>query len=239
MNTASAPEDGSAVFSRQTFMITGAGSGLGRALSRRLAELGASVILLGRQSATLETLYDEIVAAGHAQPAIVALDLAKAGAKEFDQLRAQIESEFNGKLHGIVHCAAHFKNFQLLSELQPFDWIEPLQVNLIAPWGLSRACFGLLEATENSMVMFVTCAAGHEAKAFQGTYGVTKSALEGMARTWSVEQRKVRIELFDPGPMRTALRRLGYPGELDAETPPPEERLAALIARLRGTATAD
>ena len=138
-----------------------------------------------------------------------------------------------------LSIAAHFKNFQALSELQPFDWIEPLQVNLMAPWGLTRACFGLLEATENSTVMFVTCAAGHEAKAFQGTYGVTKSALEGMARTWSVEQRKVRIELFDPGPMRTALRRLGYPGELDAETPPPEERLAALIARLRGTATAD
>lgn len=215
-------------------LVTGAGGGLGRAVARNVAARGYCVALLGRRVPPLEAVYDEIVAGGGPEPAIVPLDLAKAGAKEFEQLVRLLDGELGGRLRGIVHCAAHFKNFQPLAQLQPFDWIDPLQVNLIAPWGLTRACFPLLEATSGAAVLFLTCPAGHEAKGFQAGYGVSKAALEGLARIWGAEQRKVRIELFDPGPMNTALRRIGYPGELACEMPHPDSvapRLVELLLR--------
>ena len=151
-------------FGGRVILVTGAGSGLGRAVAMRLADLGAHAVLAGKTLAPLEACYDAILAADGAQPAIYPINLAGAGWDDLAEVGANLGEQMQ-RLDGIVHCAAHFKNFQLLSELQPFDWIEPLQVNLIAPWGLSRACFGLLEATENSTVMFVTCAAGHEATA--------------------------------------------------------------------------
>lgn len=225
-----AVEPGRPPFADRVILVTGASSGLGRATALALAAQGASVILLARSVPALESVYDDIIAAGGPQPAILPLDLSKATAKEFEQLASLIDSEFGGRLHGIVHCAAHFKNFQALSELQPFDWVEALQVNLIAPWGLTRACYPQLCAATDAAVLFIGCATG---KAYQGAYGTSKAALEGMAQSWAAEQKKVRIEVLDPGPMRTPLRKRGYPGETDVEVPPPQDLAPKLLERLR------
>ena len=85
--------------------ITGAGSGLGKALAIACAKSGATVILSGRNQARLDRVYDEIVALGAPQPAIALLDLAAATAVDYDRLAATIDAEF-GRLDGLVHAAA-------------------------------------------------------------------------------------------------------------------------------------
>ena len=96
-----------ALLKGRVILITGAGSGLGRALAIGCARAGASVILSGRNSAKLDRVYDEIesLGGGGAQPAIATLDLAAATAVEYDALARTIGTEF-GRLDGLVHAAA-------------------------------------------------------------------------------------------------------------------------------------
>jgi len=88
----------------RAILITGAGSGLGRALAVECARAGASVILSGRNGAKLDRVYDEIEAMGAPRPAIAVLDLAIATAVDYDGLARVIGEEF-GKLDGLVHAA--------------------------------------------------------------------------------------------------------------------------------------
>jgi NAD(P)-dependent dehydrogenase (short-subunit alcohol dehydrogenase family) len=193
-------------------LVTGAGDGLGRATALRCAHHGGTVVLLGRTVAKLEKVYDEVVAAGLAEPALYPLNLAGATWNDYEQLAGTLEREF-GRLDGLVHCAAHFKNFAPLATLEPKDWLESLQVNLTAAFALTRHCLPLLEQSGSASVVLVSDACGRKGKAFAGAYGVAKFALEGLMQTWAEELEglgRVRVNTLDPGPMETALRRKGY-----------------------------
>src|SRR3954469_6147368 len=91
--------------SGRVILITGATGGLGRPLALDCANRGATVIVHGRVLRKLEALYDEIVAAGHAQPTILPLDFATASADDFDQVTGSIRAQL-GRLDALVHTAA-------------------------------------------------------------------------------------------------------------------------------------
>jgi NAD(P)-dependent dehydrogenase (short-subunit alcohol dehydrogenase family) len=205
----------------QVVMITGAGDGLGRATALACAAHGATVVLLGRTVKKLEGCYDAIVAAGGSKPAIYPMNLAGASWQQMRELGQTLEREF-GRLDGLVHAAAHFSAFSPLGSLPPKDWLESLQVNLTAPYVLTRECLPALERSKAASVIFLLDRGATEARAFRGGYGVAKYALSGMVRMWSQElggTPQIRINAFDPGPLRTALRRRGFPGEDPIEVP--------------------
>lgn len=192
--------------------ITGAGAGLGRALALACARAGATTVLAGRTVSKLEAVYDAIKSQGLPQPALYPLNLAGATWADYEQLAATLEREF-GALHGLAHCAAHFKGYAPLAEIEPRDWLEALQVNLTAAYALTRHCLPLLEKSGDGSVVFVSDACGRRGKAYAGAYGVSKFALEGLMQTWAQELEgagRVRVNSIDPGPMDTALRRKGY-----------------------------
>lgn len=212
-------------------LITGAGDGLGRAASRACAAHGATVVLLGRTVAKLEATYDAIKAAGGPEPAIYPMNLAGATWNDLADLGATLEREF-GVLHGLLHCAVHFRGFSPLADLDPRDWMESLQVNLTAPFALTRFCLPLLMKAEDASVVFVSDAVGRRAHAYHGAYGVAKFGLEGLMQTWAEEcanRGTPRFSSFDPGPLRTQLRRTGYPAESLEDLPPPESTCPALL----------
>ena len=126
-------------FRDRVILVTGATGGLGSATSLALARLGATVILVGRTVPKLEKLYDELEATGGPQPAIVPLNFMTATWAEYENLAQTIEQTF-GRLDGIVHAAAHFKSFIRLEDLPPRDWLDTLQINLTAPYTLTRLC---------------------------------------------------------------------------------------------------
>lgn len=212
-------------------LITGAGDGLGRAAALGCARHGATVILLGRTVAKLEAVYDEIEAAGAPAPAIYPLNLAGAAWADYSELAGTIDREFGG-LDGILHCAAHFKAFARLYDVEPKDWIESLQVNLTAAFALTRHCLPLLTAAPDASVVFCSDHHGRQARAFDGPYGIAKAGIEQMAKMWAEELRpheNLRLNTYDPGPLRTALRLKGYPGEILDNTPAPESALPDLL----------
>jgi len=212
-------------------LVTGAGDGLGRATAIGCAKHGAMVVLLGRTVKKLEETYDAIRAAGGADPAIYPMNLAGANWNDHVELGATLEREL-GALHGIVHCAAHFKEFAPLAGVEPREWMESLQVNLTAPFALTRACLPLLEKSGDASVVFVSDESGRAAKRYQGAYGIAKQALEALTKNWASELPStsgVRMNSFNPGPLRTALRARGFPGEARDAAPLPESVVPSLL----------
>jgi len=214
-------------------LVTGAGSGLGRETALACARAGATVILAGKTVAKLEAVYDAIKAAGQPEAALYPLNLAGATWNDYEQLAATLEREF-GALHGLAHCAAHFKGWTPLAEVEPRDWLETLQVNVTAPFALTRHCLPLLEkgsaVAGTASVVFVSDDCGRRGKAYGGAYAVSKFALEGLMQTWAQELEgagRVRMNSLDPGPMNTPLRRKGY-AEVGAARDPAAAAAAVL-----------
>ena len=219
-------------------LVSGAGGGLGGVAARALAAEGACVVLLDKAVARLEQVHDEIVAAGHPQPAIYPLDLSQAGEADFAEL-AQILAGRFGVLHALLHSAADLGVLGPLADVGAAQWDKLLRVNLSAAHGLTRALLPLLQAAGDASVVFTSDSSARGGKAYWGGYGVAKIALEGLARMWAEELAAagaVRVNVLVPGPLGSPLRRRSHPGELPGERPPPQA-LAGLYVYLLGPAS--
>jgi NAD(P)-dependent dehydrogenase (short-subunit alcohol dehydrogenase family) len=213
-------------------LITGAADGIGRALTRACAKHGATVVMLDRNVRGLEQTYDEIVAAGHPEPALYPLDLQGASPNDYAVLAQTVEREL-GRLHGLVHNAA------LLGALIPllhFDdelWYQVMQINLNAPYLLTRACLDLMTRSgDDASIVFTSDAAGRRGKAYWGAYGVAKAGLENLMQILADEleaNTPVRVNSIDPGAVRTALRLIAYPAEDPNRLRTPDEVLTPFL----------
>ncbi len=223
----------------KTILVTGAGDGIGKAISMAFAEHGATVILLGRTLAKLEAVYDQIEESGGAQPAIYPMNLEGATNKDYYDLAQTLESEF-GSLEGVVHNAAQLR---LLSRIDDYDietWYQVMQVNINAPFMLTQALLPLLRKAEQASLLFTSDQVGRKAKAYWGAYGVSKFAVEGLVQTLAqeLESSNIRVNSINPGPTLSALRKLAYPGEESRQLKLPET-LAPIYLWLMGSESID
>ena len=197
---------------QRVVLITGAGTGIGAELAKAAAQQGATIILLGRNVAKLEAVYDAIVAAGGADPAIYPLNLEGAKPHDFQDLADRIEDEF-GALHGCVHNAALLGRPAPLVECDPDDWMKLMQVNVNAPFLISKACLPLLLKSDNARLLFTL----HEARrAFWNAYGVSKAGLEALMQIIADEvtaAHSLRVFGVNPGESRSPINLKAYPGK--------------------------
>ncbi|NII11481.1 SDR family NAD(P)-dependent oxidoreductase [Oleiagrimonas sp. C23AA] len=220
-------------------MITGATGGLGRETALACARAGASVVLVGRRVRELEKLYDALLEAGHAKPAVVPLNLESATPAQYAELAGMIEAEF-GHLDGLLHAAAHFDGLTPISQHRPDQWLRTLQVNLSAPFALTQAMQPLLAQREDAAVVFVLDDPERMRQAHWGAYGVAKAGLESMVAILhqETESTPVRVHALLPAPMRTELRRMAWFGEDTMAQPTPEATAQAAVYLLSAQATA-
>jgi NAD(P)-dependent dehydrogenase (short-subunit alcohol dehydrogenase family) len=207
----------------RSVMITGASGGFGRALSLACAHAGASVILVGRNGAKLDRLYDEIEALGKAQPAIAVLDLATATAAEYDRLADTVGQEF-GKLDGLVHAAALLGDRTPLEQYDVPTWCRVLHVNLTAPFILTQVLLPNLRKSADASIIFVSSGVVYNPRAFWGAYAVSKTGLEAIRSMLSQElegEGNIRVNSVNPGRMRTPMRAAAYPAEDPNTLPDP------------------
>lgn len=211
-------------------LVTGASGGLGSAVARAAAAAGATVVLAGRRVRALEQLYDELGAAGAAQPAICPLDLENATPDTLAALAATIESDL-GRLDGVVHAAARFDGLTPLEVHRPDEWLRVLQVNLSAPFALQQALMPLLKAAPDAACVFVLDDPERMRRAHWGAYGVAKAGLEAMAAILhdETERSPLRVHALLPAPMRTPLRRMAWFGEDSLSQPLPDAAAAAAV----------
>lgn len=215
----------------KNILITGAGDGIGRALALACARHGATVILLGRTVKKLEAVYDEIETAGYAQAAIFPLDLEKTAAADFEQLGTALGEHFPC-LDALVHCAASLGQHTPLVLADPEMWQRVLQVNLTAPFLITRACYPLLSSAAQASVIFTSDAVATQGRAYWGAYAASKAGLVNLMQILADEwenNTSIRVNALDPGPVSTRLRRQAFPGEDPHTVPAPEACLPAFL----------
>lgn len=218
--------------SGRTILITGAGEGLGAALARACGRAGAEVVLLGRTVRKLESVYDDIAAAGGPEPAIYPLDLEGAAPSDYGELATRLD-EACGRLDALVHNATTLGEQTPLEFHSPLEWARTLQVNLSGPLLLTQACLPLLRKAERGDIVFID---DNRRGAYWGAYGVSKAAAGALADMLAEELEQepaLRVHRIDPGPMRTGFRARAFPGALPEEAPLPEDAaVPAVLARL-------
>lgn len=210
-------------------LVTGASRGLGRAVARRFAAEGAHVVALGRTQGGLEELDDEIASAG-GSATLVPIDLADRAAVE--GMAAAIWHRFR-RLDILVGNAAILGRLSPAGHFTPEIWDQVMAINLHANAQLIRLFDPLLRASPAGRAIFVTCAVARAAPAYWGAYAASKAALETLARTWADELAgvtPVRVNLVDPGALRTRLRAQAYPGEDPRRHPEPEAAVEPFVA---------
>jgi NAD(P)-dependent dehydrogenase (short-subunit alcohol dehydrogenase family) len=218
--------------------VTGASSGLGRAVSLACARHGATVILIGRNSRKLEAVHAEIETAGGPEPTIALLDLEKALASDYDQLANAVQERF-GRLDGLLHNAG------ILGTLSPIEhhdvptWCRVMHINVTAAFALTQVLLPALKKSPDASVLFTSSSVGRRGRAFWGAYAVSKFAIEGFVQVLASELEgisSVRVNALNPGRARTVMRRQAYPAE-DLNTLPLPETLTGPYITLLGPAS--
>ena len=221
-------------FDGRVIMVTGATSGIGRAVASALVQNGATVILHGRSEKALEALYQELKPLGP-EPSVAQLDLERAQGPQYQQLTNEIESRY-GRLDGLLHNAA------ILGDKSPIEhydiglWQRVLLVDLTAPFILTRCLLPLLRSSADASLVFTSSGVGVRGRAFWGAYAVAKAGLENLAQTLTdeLENTPIRVNVVNPGGTRTKMRTRAYPAESPASLPTPESVAPPFLYLLGG-----
>lgn len=216
---------------KRVILITGASDGIGRAAALACAAHGATVLLLGRSQKKLEALYDQIVTAGHPEPAIVVLDLASADGPSYFQLREQIMGSW-GRLDGLLHNAGMLGQRTPIEHYDIEVWHRVMHLNLNVPFILTQILLPALRASADASVLFTSSGVGRQGRSFWGAYGVSKFGIEGLAQTLAAELKtegRIRVNCINPGGTRTSMRAAAYPGEDPSSKPEPGSLMATYL----------
>ncbi|NYE37700.1 short-subunit dehydrogenase [Nocardioides cavernae] len=172
-------------------VLTGAGSGIGRALAERLAGRGDDLVLLARSDARAAELAGDFP---HAQ--LLVADLADPGT--LNGLGRQVDGAVDSVLHvaGVVDLAP-------VEGLRLAAWEEHLTVNLTAPAVLTRELLPHLRAARGTVV-FVNSSAGLSASAEWSAYAASKFGLRAFADSLRAEEADLGVRVSTVYPSRTA-----------------------------------
>lgn len=211
-------------------LITGASRGIGRAVALRFAKEGAHLILTARTQGALEELDDEIVDLTGENATLVPVDLMDFDT--IDQMGAAVFDRFK-RLDILVGNAGLLTSLTPMAQVKPKDWDRVMALNVTANYRLLRSFDPLLRASDAGRAIFVSSTVTQGIWPFWGAYSVSKAALESMVKTYAAEVEKtdIKANILNPGPTRTTMRHVAYPGE-DPQTVKPPEEVAEFFVQL-------
>jgi 3-oxoacyl-[acyl-carrier protein] reductase len=200
-------------------LVTGAASGIGRAIAIALAREGASLRLLDIDEAGLSNTRNDVTGLG-ADAATIACDLAdpRQIADSVDSLRSA-----GGELHILINAAgiAHHGPMHLMSD---DHWNRVIAVNLLAPIQLTRELFSMLTRQDEAHILNLCSIAGLVPLARVAAYQTSKFGLVGFTQALRVEYARpgFGVTCLCPGFVRTPLlENLGKPGKGGEAMRPP------------------
>jgi NAD(P)-dependent dehydrogenase (short-subunit alcohol dehydrogenase family) len=215
-------------------LITGASRGLGRALFGEFARAGARVVGVARDAAAIEVAASELSAQGFCAHALAA-DL---GAPGDIYPIAGAAAALVGPIDVLIHNASSLgpTPLPLLLDTACEEFSRVLEVNLLGPFRLSKALVGNMLLRGQGVVVHVSSDAALSAYPRWGAYGVSKAALDHLARIWAAELdgSGVRFYSIDPGEMDTAMHAAALPDADPASLARPEHVAARIVGLLQG-----
>ena len=217
--------------SGKVVLVTGASRGIGYAAAREAGRRGAHVIAVARTVGGLEELDDEIQANGGATT-LVPLALKDAGG--IDRLGAAIYERW-GHLDGLIGNAGLLGTLTPVPHIAPDEFDKVMAINVTANYRLLRSLDLLLRQAEAGRAVFVSSSSARSAKPYWGLYAASKAALEALVKSYAgeVANTRLKVNLFYPGAVRTAMRAKAMPGE-DPDTLPRPEAVAPRLVDMIG-----
>lgn len=192
-----------AAFSGACALVTGASSGIGRALAVELGRRRGRVALLGRDAGRLSAAREECMAAGATAAEAFAIDLSDHFAIE------GIVRDVETRLARPVDIAIHAAGSVLMARVEdyPVDQAAALlDVNLLAGFALARALVPGMRG-RGGTIGFISSGSAYRALPYQWAYAASKAGIERLAEALRVElaDSPVTVRVVSPGPVDTAM----------------------------------
>ncbi|MFS8113173.1 SDR family NAD(P)-dependent oxidoreductase [Rhizobium jaguaris] len=211
--------------------VTGGTSGLGLALVRQLAAMGARVAFVARTAENVERIADETGAHG------IVGDVGKK--EDIYAIALQVTASL-GELDVLINNASSLGPvpLALLADTDCEELEAALAVNLVGAFRLTKALFGALAASaragRGALVINISSDAAVNAYPGWGAYGASKAALTHLAAIWDEEAKAdgIRLLALDPGDMDTPLHALALPDADPSTLKNPELAAAEIIEKM-------
>jgi meso-butanediol dehydrogenase / (S,S)-butanediol dehydrogenase / diacetyl reductase len=177
-------------------VVTGGGSGIGRATCRRMAEEGARVAVFDVDEESAKAVAGEVGGAAYG------VDVG-----DPEALRAAVDAaaaELGGL--SIIYNNAGTASFNKLHEMDPSEWERVLRVNLTGVWAGIRAAAPHLLAGEGGSIVSTASISGTRPAAGEGPYAASKAAVAALTATAALEYAPtIRVNAVSPGMIRTTM----------------------------------
>ena len=202
-------------------IVTGAGSGIGRATALKLAEAGAVPVLVGRTTSKLRDVAAEIAAAGGA------CDVEQADVTDYDAMRALAASvlDNHGRIDVIVNNAGFTSRRRYLLDTTDREAEDVVRVNLLGPFFLIQAALPSMLERRSGTIVNVSSRAGVDPVLLGGAmYSASKAAIINLTKYINVELKNTGIRACNI-----------IPGETDTPVlktrliPPGPDQLAKIL----------
>jgi 3-oxoacyl-[acyl-carrier protein] reductase len=187
----------------QVAVITGAGRGIGAAIARKLADLGATAVLCGRTKETLDATATQILEAG-GKTEVIPCDVSVLHQLEY--AAARVESSF-GRLDILVNNAGVGGFHDPLHTMPPDEWDRILNTNLRGVFYAIRSFAPLMIRSYAGHIINISSLAGKNALPNGAAYAASKWGLNGLTYSVAEELRgqNIRVSVICPGSTETDL----------------------------------
>jgi NAD(P)-dependent dehydrogenase (short-subunit alcohol dehydrogenase family) len=213
-------------------LVTGASSGIGRAVAHRCAERGDHLVLASRDDATLKQAADECEDRGAGSVTVVPCDVGDDG--EVERLVARTVDR-HGRLDAVAHCAAVVA-YGRIEELPAEVFEGVLRTNLTGSVNVARHSMRVMRRQEHGALVLIGSVIGHIAAPTMSAYAVSKWGVRSLARQLQIENRDksgVSISYIAPGGVLTPIyeQAANYSGWAGRPPPPvdPPEKVARVV----------
>ena len=199
----------------KTILITGANRGIGKSLAKNFSNIGANVILLGKNEDSLNEVYDEIISCTKTKPLIIESDLNLLDLDGAHQIKKAIVNQY-GILDGLIYNAAKLGKMTSIEDYEDGLWKEIINTNLNSSFLIYKGLIPILKAAPSGRIIFTSSGVAEVGKAYWGAYSVSKFAVKGLAEIIRDEldsTSNIKVFNYDPGATKTSMRASAYPGE--------------------------
>jgi len=181
-------------------LITGGSAGIGKGIAEKLHGLGATVHLTGRRAAPLEAVAAELGERVTIHPGDIAV------AEDRQALLTAVIEAGGRKLDGLVLNAASYR-YQPLLETREEDFRADVEINLMAPFAITKAFVPLLRAGDGKSIVFISSTLGARPVPGAGAYAATKAGLDALTKTFALElaPEGIRVNGIAPGVVDTPI----------------------------------
>ncbi len=210
----------------ETVFITGATRGLGRALAHAFADAGARLVLCARGEEDMARVTDEL-----REETVVewgAVDVTDPGQVAALVARA---TERLGPINTLVNNASILGSRVPTRDQPVEEWRRVMDVNVTGTLIPTQAVLPGMRAAGRGSIINVSSGVGNIARARWGAYAVSKWGVEALSKNLALEEEEagIRVNIVDPGRLRTEMRREAYPDEDPMKPAPPEDATGVFL----------